>query len=104
MSLLFPHSATLKRDTAVGTNGRKTNQNVGTVGEILFVPMPSRREVEAGWSVGSGYDIYVKDQDADIRTGDQLIYDGATYNVRAANKYDVEVVGHLHVLATREGV
>lgn len=103
MTLLFPHSAQVKRDTALGTNGRKTKQVIGTESGLIFIPMPSRVEIENQFSVGTGWDVYAKDKDVDIRSGDQLVHDGATFNVRRVARYDVQSVGHLHILATREG-
>lgn len=103
MSRLFPHTCDTKRDTAVGTNGRhsKTAHLSGVA--CLFVPMPSRAEIDNGFSVGTGFDVYFKDQTTDVTTGDQLVRSGATYNVRSVARYEVPRVGHLHALATREG-
>jgi hypothetical protein len=66
--------------------------------------MPSRYEIENGFSVGSAYDAYFL-PGADIKTGDQLTWNGDKYNVRAVRNYTgVPSIAHKHVLATREGL
>lgn len=100
---LMKHSCSVRRDAAVGTNGRRAKQVVATGVRCLFLPMPSRAEIENEFSVGTGYDVYF-DIDSDIKTGDQLLWGNQTYNVRAAREYVLKRVGHIHVLATREGV
>lgn len=99
---LFPHSCSVKRDTAVGTNGRMVKEPIGSAIKCLFIPMPTRTEVENGFTTGSGYDVYFKGTDADVKEGDQLTWDGDTFNVRAVRKYVAGNVSHKHVLASRE--
>ncbi|WP_146082364.1 hypothetical protein [Rathayibacter sp. AY1C5] len=64
--------------------------------------MASRAEIENNYSPGVGYDVYLR-PGADVRTGDQLVWGEVTLNVRAARLYDVPRIGHIHVLAAREG-
>lgn len=99
---LFPHRATVRRATPVGTNGRMVRSEIATGLPALFTPMASRAEIEQGYSPGVGYDIYCN-PDADVRMGDQLVWEGQTFNVRGTRLYSVPRIGHLHVLAAREG-
>lgn len=101
---LFQHQCSVKRAAPVGTNGRQSKVEVATGVSSLFIPMASRTEIENGFSLGAGYDVYFGDPIADVRTGDQLVYDGATFNVRAVRAYKAGRVSHKHALATREGV
>jgi hypothetical protein len=99
---LFVHKATVKRNQAVGTNGRSQKATVATDVSCTFIPMTTRTEVENGFSVGVGYDVYFP-LSADVRAGDQLEWDGGKFNVRGVRTYSVPRIGHRHVLATREG-
>lgn len=100
---LMKHACDVRRDAAVGTNGRRSKQVIATAVKCTFIPMPSRAEIENDYTVGSGYDVFFQ-MDADVKTGDQLVWSGQTYNVRAVREYLFKRVGHIHVLATREGV
>jgi len=105
MSQLFPHAADIKRAVAVGTNGRKEKQTLYTGVVCLFTPMASRTEIENSFAVGYGYDVYFKGTSQDIIAGDQMIYDGGTFNVRAVRTYaGVGNVSHKHALVQREGL
>lgn len=101
---MFKHYCGIKRDTALGTNGRMQKQTISVANKCLFVPMSSQLELENSFTVGSGYDVYFPDQDTDVLVGDQLIWNAKTFNVRAVALYDVPSVGHIHCITTREGV
>lgn len=102
--MLLRHYCQVKRSAPVGTNGRHQQAIIYASVKALFIPMSSRYEVENGFGFGSGYDVYCQ-ASADIKTGDQLVWDGATFNVRAVRSYKgVGSVSHTHVLATREGL
>lgn len=101
---LFQHECSVKRAAPVGTNGRQSKVQIATAVRSLFIPMASRVEIENGWAIGTGYDVYFEGVDADVLAGDQLIYDGATFNVRGVRTYKARRVSHKHALATREGV
>jgi hypothetical protein len=101
---MYPHSCQVKRDVAVGTNGRHKKQLLSSSNRCLFIPMASRSEIENDYSIGSGYDVYFANPTADIKAGDQLLWKGDTYNIRAARSYAVPRVGYLHCLAVREGI
>lgn len=103
MSRLFPHRASIKRSQAIGTNGRRQQVILATDAVCLFVPMASRAEIENGYEIGTGYDVYFKGTGQDVKTGDQLVWDGGTFNIRGVRTYAVPRIGHKHVLATREG-
>lgn len=101
--MIFRHTCDVKRNAPVGTNGRHQKQILATGKKCLLIPMASRYEIENGFTVGSAYDAYFPDPATDVKSGDQLIWNGDTYNVRAARPYDVPRVGHLHCLVVREG-
>ena len=103
-SRLYPHQCDIKRNQAVGTNGRKQKVLLHEGVRCLLVPMASRAEIEAGFTSGSGYDAYFASPTQDVKAADQLEWDGATFNVRAVRAYAVPGVGHTHCLVTREGV
>jgi hypothetical protein len=102
--LVFKHYCGIKRDAALGTNGRMTKQTISTANKCLFLPMPSRAEIENNFSVGTAYDVFFPDPAHDVKTGDQLLWNAKAYNVRAARSYEVPRVGHMHCLVTREDV
>lgn len=102
--MIYRHTCDVKRAAPVGTNGRHQKQILATGKQCFFIPMASRHEMESGYTIGSAYDAYFPDPATDIKAGDQLIWNDDIFNVRAARRYDVPRVGHLHCLVTREGV
>lgn len=101
---LYNMECEVKRSAAVGTNGRQEKQVVATKVRCHIAPMASRAEIEAGYTVGTGYDIYTPLTEFEMKTGDQVVWHGATFNVRGVRSYELPRIGHRHVLATREGV
>lgn len=99
--MLLRHTCAVKRAVPVGTNGRKEKQQLYASVRSLFIPMPTRAEMENRFSPGTAYDVYFP-ATADIKTGDQLVWDGDIFNVRAVRSYKVPRIAHKHVLATRE--
>lgn len=101
-SRLYPHTCNVKRGQAVGTNGRYSKAVIHTDLACLFTPMSSQVEIQNGFEPGRGWDVYFQDTATDIKTGDQLVYNGQSFNVSAVRSYDVPRVGHLHCQVSQE--
>jgi hypothetical protein len=101
---VFKHFCGIKRDQPVGTNGRSQKTTISTANRCLILPMPTRKELENGFTIGSGFDCFFPEMDQDVKAGDQIVWNARTYNVRAVHVYEVPRVGHVHCLTTREGV
>lgn len=101
---LFPHTCSVSRNSAVGTNGRKAPGLILEAVRCNFIPMSSRHEMESGFTVGSAYDVYFPSHLVDVKTGDRLVWEGQSFNVRTAHPYVAGRLSHKHALVTREGV
>lgn len=100
---LFQMKVSVKRAQAVGTNGRQEKQVVSTNVSCLITPMESRKEIEAGFTIGTAYDVYTPLNAFELKAGDQLDWNGAKFNIRNVLTFELPRVGHRHALATREG-
>lgn len=99
---VFKHYCGIKRSVALGTNGRKQKETISTSNRCLILPMPTRAEIQNGFTIGTAYDCYFANKDQDVQQGDQIIWNAKTFNVRAVAHYDVPRVGHVHVQMTKE--
>lgn len=102
--MIYLHTCDVKRDVAQGTNGRATKQLFASGLKCLFIPMSSRAEIENNFTIGTAYDVYFPSSTQDVKTNDQLIWEGQKFNVRGSRRYVVPRVGHTHCSVTREGV
>lgn len=100
---LFPHLCSIRRNVAVGTNGRHEMQPVSDNVACNLIPMSSRHAMDSGFTVGLAYDAYFPGHLADVKTGDQLVWQGETFNVRVVNMFVAGRASHKHALVTREG-
>ena len=87
--LVFKHYCGIKRNVALGTNGRQVKQTISVANKCLFLPMPSPAEISNEFTLGTGYDVYFQSPEQDVKTGDQLVWNSKTYNVRAARAYEL---------------
>ena len=99
--LLLSHTCDISRNTAVGTNGRRTMQAVYTGVSCLAIPMSQRTAISANFELGRGYDFFFN-YGQDVKVGDQLSWEGDTYTVSAIQKYNLPMVEHFHVTAQQE--
>lgn len=101
MGPLLQHTCTINRSVVVGTNGRSQMEALYTDVSCLVLPMAPQVAVEHNFSLGLGYDIYFG-AGQDIKTGDQVIFNGDTYVVKNTMPYQVSIVGHVRALCEKE--
>jgi hypothetical protein len=100
--MLTQHSCDVYRNSAVGTNGRKTKTLQASAVPCTFIPMEAQAAIRNGFTVGKGYDVFFNDG-ADVQVGDRLVRDSQNYAVSAAMPYPgFGDVSHVHVLANLE--
>lgn len=99
---LLKHLATINRNQAVGTNGRHAQGPIASGVRCTFIPMSGRTEIENQYQIGTGFDVYFPIAQ-DVKTGDQLLWNGGTFNVRGVRDYVAGRLSHRHALVTREG-
>lgn len=95
------HSCTIKRNVAVGTNGRQAMQTLASGVRCLELPMALNTAVTNGWSIGKAYDIYFG-VDEDVKAGDKVVIGSDTYSVKGIQQFNVPVVGHVRALCVQE--
>lgn len=99
---LLVHTCDIKRNTSVGTNGRKVPQTLYTGVGATFIPMPAATAARLNFSLSDSYDVYM-DISTDVKRGDVLVYDGATYTVKAVQRHPgFGPVSHTRIMAERE--
>jgi hypothetical protein len=98
---LLEHTCTIKRNAAVGTNGRRQLSDLYTAVPCLALPMGLSTAVSNGFSLGKAYDVFFADGQ-DVKPGDKLIIDGASYLVKGVQPFKVPTVGHIRALCSQE--
>jgi hypothetical protein len=98
--MLLEHTCTIRRNTAVGTNGRRTMADLATSVPCLALPMALSTAVSNGFSLGKAYDVYFE-PDQDVRPGDKLLIGSDDYTVKGVQNFNVPVVGHKRALCVQ---
>ncbi len=91
----------ISRNTAVGTNGRRSLQALYSAIPCLAIPMNAATTIQNSFEMGRGYDFYFSDGQ-DLKVGDKLSWSGDTYVVSAVQRYSVPVVAHVHAMVKQE--
>jgi hypothetical protein len=99
--MLLEHTCTIKRNSAVGTNGRQQLNDLYTDVACLALPMGLSTAVNNGFSLGKAYDVFFADGQ-DVKPGDKLIIDGAGYLVKGVQPFILPTVGHVRARCERE--
>jgi hypothetical protein len=99
--LLLEHTCTIKRNVAVGTNGRYQMQDLATNVACLRLPMNVQTAIQNEFSLGRAYDIYFADTQ-DVKPGDKIIISGDSHIVKAVQPYQLPLVGHVRALCEQE--
>ena len=100
--MLFEHTATIQRNAAVGTNGRRQFQDLYTGIPCLALPMGLSTAISNGFSLGRAYDVYFG-EGQDVKAGDKLIIDGQSYTVKGVQSFKVLApVSHVRALCEQE--
>jgi hypothetical protein len=69
---LLEHTCTIKRNAAIGTNGRYQVEDLATGVACLKLPMNTTTAIQNEFSLGRAYDIYFADGQ-DVKPGDKII-------------------------------
>jgi hypothetical protein len=99
--MLLEHTCTIKRNVAVGTNGRRQIENLYTGIPCLALPMGLSTAIANGFSLGQAYDVFFA-EGQDVKAGDKLVIDGENYTVKGVQTFKVPVVGHVRALCIQE--
>lgn len=99
--LLLEHTCDIKRNAAVGTNGRYQVQTLASGVACLKLPMNTSTTIQNEFSLGRAYDIYFA-EGQDMKPGDKIIIGADQYVVRAVQPYEVPGVGHVKALCEQE--
>ena len=99
--MLLRHYCSIKRQTAIGTNGRKQLSTLASNVRCLILPMSPQTAVENQFTPTKAHDAYF-DAGTDVKTGDKLIWGTQSFLVRGTQVYDVPTVGHIRALCERE--
>jgi hypothetical protein len=99
--LLLEHTCTIRRNAAVGTNGRQQLSDLYTAVPCLALPMGLSTAVSNGFSLGKAYDVFFADGQ-DVKPGDKLIIEGDSYLVKGIQPFKVPTVGHVRALCLQE--
>jgi hypothetical protein len=83
---MLRHRCDISRLQTVGVNQKSMSQLYTSL-PCLFMPMSDRQAVEGGYTVGQAWTVYFSPA-TDIKRGDKLTYNGATYLVRGVRPYD----------------
>jgi hypothetical protein len=99
--MLLEHTCDIKRNAAVGTNGRRQLSDLYTDVSCLALPMGLSTAISNGFSLGKAYDVFFA-AGQDVKPGDKLIIDGADYTVKGVQPFNVPTVGHVRALCVQE--
>lgn len=92
------HYCDIKRSVAVGTNGRTQMQTLYKDVSCLVLPLNTTTTMQNEFELGKGYEANF-DDDVDIRTADQIIWNGQTYAVRTIEPFiGIPIVAHIRAL------
>lgn len=98
---MLEHICDIKRDSAVGTNGRTSKQTVYTAVSCLVLPMNTNTAIQNKFELGRAYDIYFADGQ-DVKPGDQLVYNGSNFMVKVVQPFAVPNVAHVRTMCQQE--
>lgn len=103
MRLMFAHTATIRRNAALGTNGRHQMADVHTNVPCLALPMNNTAAVENGFEVGRAYDLYFEDG-TDVKPGDKaVISTGITITIGVVQPFvGLAFVSHVKTMGEQE--
>lgn len=104
--MLLEHTCTVRRNVAVGTNGRRQLADLYTSVPCLALPMGLSTAISNNFSLGRAYDVFFNDGQ-DVKPGDKLIIVTRTagtdsYTVKGIQRFSVPVVGHVRALCEQE--
>jgi hypothetical protein len=99
--MLLEHTCTIKRNAAVGNNGRYQVQDLAVNVACLKLPMNTTTAIQNEFSLGRAYDIYFADGQ-DVKPGDKIIIGSYSFVAKAVQLYEVPTVGHVRALCEQE--
>ena len=99
--MLLEHTCTIRRNVAVGTNGRRQVADLHTDVPCLALPMGLSTAVSNGFSLGKAYDVFFA-EGQDVKAGDKLVVGSNSYTVKGVQVYMLPLVGHVRALCEQE--
>jgi len=99
--MLLTQTCTIKRNAAVGTNGRRQLADLQTAVACLALPMGLSTAIANNFSLGRAFDVYF-DVGQDVKPGDKLVIGSDSYTVKGIQPFSVPVVGHVRTLCEQE--
>lgn len=99
--MLLEHTCTIKRNVAVGTNGRRQVADLYTAVPCLALPMGLSTAISQGFSLGKAYDVFFG-EGQDVKAGDKLVIGSDSYTVKGIQTFSVPIVSHVRALCEQE--
>lgn len=95
-----PHVADIKRLGDNG-NGKRTVVTVAAAIPCWIQPLSAEASQTYGMAIGTGFMMFTT-EDYAVQTGDQVIWNGASYGVRSVQYFDFGNNPHYEIALTKE--
>lgn len=95
------NTATIARNVALGTNGRRQFSDLYTGVACLLLPLSRQAAVHQNMEPGRSFDVFFNDG-TDVLVGDKLTISGVAYIVKGIEAFQVPVVSHVRALCETE--
>lgn len=96
------HVATIARNQALGTNGRRQYGTLYTGVACLLLPLSRNAAIQQNLEPGRSFDCFFEDG-TDVLVGDKLTVNGVNYLVKGIQPFTgIPIVSHVRALCESE--